>query len=67
MRARAGAAREIKMVMRVAGKEDGEGGKAAMAKKVAGKLTAMATKKTMATKTMEAGKKEGNEKGGKSD
>jgi hypothetical protein len=54
--------------MRVAGKEEGEGRKAmAIATKVAGKWTAMATKKAMATKTREAGEEKGNGKGAKCD
>ncbi len=53
--------------MRFARKEEGEGSKAmAMATRVAGKLTATATKRVMATKTREAGKEEGNGTGGKS-
>ncbi len=53
--------------MRVAGKEEGKGGKAmAMATRVAGKRMATATKRVMAMKTREAGKEEGNGKGGKS-
>jgi hypothetical protein len=44
------------MAMRMAGEEDGEGGKAmALATRVAGKWTAMAMKRTMVTKTREAG------------
>jgi hypothetical protein len=53
--------------MRVAGDEEGEGGKAmATATRVAGERTATATKRAMATKTWEAGEEEGNGKGGKS-
>ncbi len=53
-RARARAARVMATGMRVAGKEEGEGGKAmARATRVAGERTAMATKRAMATKTKE--------------
>jgi hypothetical protein len=53
--------------MRVAGCKKGEGGKAmAMATRVAGKWAVMATQRAMATKTREAGKEEGNSRGGKS-
>jgi hypothetical protein len=49
--------------MRVAGKEEGEGGKATI---VAGELTATLRKSAMAMKTREAGKEEGIGGGGKS-
>jgi hypothetical protein len=53
--------------MRVAGKEEGKGGKAmAMTTRVVGKQMATVTKRVMAAKTREAGEKEGNGKGGKS-
>ncbi len=66
-RARVRAARAITMAMRVAGEEEGKGGKAmALATRVVGKWTATATKRAMTTKTREVGKKEGNGKGGKS-
>ncbi len=39
----------------------------AMATRVAGKWTAMATMRVMVTKTKETGKEEGNGKGGRSD
>ncbi len=55
------------MTMRVGGKEEGKGGKAmALVTRVAGKRTAMAMKRVIATKTREVGKEEGNGKGGKS-
>ncbi len=67
-RARARAARVITMVIRVAGKEEGKGGKAmALATRVAGEQMATATKRAMATKTREAGEEEGNGKGGNCD
>ncbi len=50
--------------MRVAGKEEGKGGKAmAIAARVADNQTAMATKRAMLTATREAGEEEGNGKG----
>jgi hypothetical protein len=53
--------------MRVAGNEEGEGGKAiSTATRVAGKRTAMATKRAMTMKTRETSEEEGNGKGGKS-
>ncbi len=53
--------------MRVSGKEGGKGGKAmVLATRVAGKQMGSATKRVMATKTREAGKEEGNGKGGMS-
>jgi hypothetical protein len=53
--------------MRVVGNKEGEGDKVmAMATRVVGKQMALATEKTMAIKMREAGKKEGNGKGGKS-
>ncbi len=55
------------MVMRVAGNEEGKGGKAmAMATRVDGERTAMLTKSAMATKTREVGNEKGIGKGGKS-
>ncbi len=60
-------ARANATVMRVAGIEEGEGGKGmAMVTRVAGKQTVMATMRMMVT-TKEAGEEEGNGKGGKSD
>jgi hypothetical protein len=54
------------MVMRVAGKEEGQGGKAmAMATRVAGERMTMLTKSAVATKTREVGKEEGIVRGGK--
>ncbi len=65
--ARARVAREMAMVMRVAGNEEGEGGKAmAMATRVAGERTAMLMKIAMATKTREVGDEKGIGRGGKS-
>jgi hypothetical protein len=55
-------------VMRMAGNEEGKGGKAmAMAARVAGKPTVTTTKWVMGTKTREAGKEEGDGKGSKSE
>jgi hypothetical protein len=55
------------IAMRVAGDEEGKGGKAvAIATRVAGKRTVMATRRAMAKATIEAGKEEGNGKGDKS-
>jgi hypothetical protein len=55
------------MVMRVAGNEEGEGGKAmAMAARVAGERTEMLTKSAMATKTREVSNEKGIGRGGKS-
>ncbi len=55
------------MAKRVAGVEEGKGGKAmVMATRVVGKWTAIATTKAMVTKTKEVGEEEGNDKGGKS-
>jgi hypothetical protein len=55
------------MVMRVAGNEEGEGGKAmAMATRVAGERTAMLMKSAMATKTREVSNEKGIGRGGKS-
>ncbi len=55
------------MVVRVAGSEEGEGGKAmAIATRVAGERTVMLTKSAMATKTREVGDDEGIGRGGKS-
>jgi hypothetical protein len=55
------------MVMRVAGNEEGKGGKGmAMATRVAGERTAMLMKSAMATKTREVGDEEGIGRGGKS-
>jgi hypothetical protein len=55
------------IVMRVAGNEEGEGGKAmAMATRVAGERTAMLTKSTMGTKTREVGNEKGIGRGSKS-
>jgi hypothetical protein len=60
-------ARAIATVVRVAGNEEGEGGKAmAMATRVAGERTAMLTKSAMATKTREVSDEEGIGRGGKS-
>jgi hypothetical protein len=53
--------------MRVAGIKEGEGIKMAMATRVAGKRTAMATTRAMVIKTKEVGEEEGNGKGSKSD
>ncbi len=54
--------------MRVAGIKEGNGSKAiAMATRVAGKQTVIATTRGMLTKTKEAGEEEGNGKGSKSD
>jgi hypothetical protein len=65
--ARARVAREMGMVMRVAGNEKGEGGKAiAMVTRVASERTAMLTKIAMATKTREVGDEEMIGRGGKS-
>jgi hypothetical protein len=56
------------MAMRVVGKEEGKGNKAmALATRVAKERMATATKRAMVTKTREAGRKEGNDKDGKSD
>jgi hypothetical protein len=56
--ARARAARAMAMAMMVAGDKDGNGGKAMMmATRMAGKWTAMATKRAMATVTRVAGKR----------
>jgi hypothetical protein len=67
-RERARAARANGTAMRVAGVEEGKGGKAmVMATRVAGKWTATARMRAMVTKTKEAGEEEGNGKGGKSD
>ncbi len=53
--------------MRVGGEEDGKGGKAmALVTRVAGEQMATAVKRAIATKMREAGKEEGNGKGGKS-
>ncbi len=53
--------------MRVSGKEEGNGGKGmAMGTRAASERTDMLTKRAMAIKTREAGKKEGNSKGSKS-
>jgi hypothetical protein len=50
--------------MRVAGDEEGKGGKAmAMVIREVGKRTATAMKRPMSTATREAGKEEGNGKG----
>ncbi len=66
-RVRARVARAMAMVMRVASKEEGKGGKAmAMATRVAGERTAMLTKIAMATKTREVGDEKGIGRGGKS-
>ncbi len=55
------------MVIRVAGKEEGEGGKMMpMTTRVAGELTVTAKNRAMATKAREAGEKKRNGKGGKS-
>ncbi len=63
------------MAMRVAGDEEGKGGKAmSMATRIVGKWTVTATKRVMATKkatatamaTRVVGNKEGNGNGGKS-
>ncbi len=55
------------MGMRVAGNEEGEGGKAmAMATSVVGERTAMLTKSATATKTREVGNEKGIGRGGKS-
>jgi hypothetical protein len=55
------------MVMRVAGKEGGKGGKAmAMATRVAGERTAMLTKSAMAMKTREVSDEKGIGRGSKS-
>ncbi len=55
------------MVIRVAGNEEGEGGKAmAMATRVAGERTAMLTKSAMVTKTREVSDEKGIGRGGKS-
>ncbi len=60
-------ARAMVMAMLVAGDEEGKGGKAmAMATRVVGKRTAMATRRVMGTVTREADKEEGNGKGNKS-
>ncbi len=57
----------IATAMRVAGKEEGKGGKAmVMGTRVAGKPILTAMKRAMTTKTREVGKEEGNGKGGKS-
>jgi hypothetical protein len=65
--ARARVAREMAMVMSVAGNKEGEGGKAmAMATRVAGERMAMLTKIVMATKTREVGDEEGIGRVGKS-
>jgi hypothetical protein len=66
-RERVRAARENATAMRVAGVEEGKGGKAmTMATRVAGEQTAMATMRAMMTKMKEVGEEEGNGKGGKS-
>ncbi len=55
------------MAMRVAGDEEGEGGKAmAMATRVAGERMAKLTKIAMATRTRKVGNEEGIGRGGKS-
>jgi hypothetical protein len=55
------------MVIRVAGNEEGEGGKAmAMATRVAGERTAMLTKSAMATKSRQVSDEKGIGRGGKS-
>jgi hypothetical protein len=55
------------MVMRVAGNEEGEGGKAmTMATSVAGDRTALLAKSAMATKTRKVGDEKGIGRGGKS-
>ncbi len=55
------------MAMRVAGKEEGIGGKVmVLATRVMGKWTLTAMKRVMAMKTREVGKEEGKSKGGKS-
>ncbi len=55
------------MVMRVAGNEEGKGGKAmVMATRVASERTAMLTKSAMATKTREVSVEKGIGRGGKS-
>ncbi len=51
------------MGMRVAGEEEGKGGKAT---RVARELTATQTKRAIAAKTREAGKEKGIGRGGKS-
>ncbi len=64
---RAMVARVMVMAMRATGDEEREGGKATVtATRVAGEQTAMATKRSMATKTREVGKEEGHCKGSKS-
>ncbi len=60
----------MRMAMRVMRKEEAEGGKAMameMAMRVAGERMDILTKRVMTTKKREAGKEEGNCKGGKSD
>ncbi len=55
------------MVMRVAGNEEGKGGKAiAMVTRVAGERTAMLMKSAMAMKTRELSNEKGIGRGGKS-
>jgi hypothetical protein len=55
------------IVMRVAGNEEGTGGKVmAMATRVAGERTAMLTKSAMAMKTREVSNEKGIGRGGKS-
>jgi hypothetical protein len=66
-RERARVARTNVMATRLAGIEEGEGGKAmVMATRVVGKRTATATTRGMVTKTKEAGEEEGDGKDGKS-
>ena len=66
-RVRVRAARAMETTMRVAGNEEGEGGKAmAMATRVAGERTAMLMKSAMATKTRDVSDEKGIGRGGKS-
>ncbi len=66
-RARARVARAMATAMRVVGNKEVEGNKAtAMARRMAGECTAMATKRAMATATRVVGDKEGNGNDGKS-
>jgi hypothetical protein len=55
------AKRAMTTAMRLAGKEEGEDGKAmVLATSMVGKRMVMVTKRVMATKTRKAGKEEGN-------
>jgi hypothetical protein len=57
----------MSMAMKVAGKEEGEGGKAmAMATRLVGERMVTAIKRAMATKMREAGEEEGGGNGSKS-